>query len=238
MEPAYRSLTEEVYMTIRRQILTCALTPGTMVTRAFLAERYTAGHAAVREALSRLAYENLVQVLPREGYLIAPITLKAVLDVLETRLLIEPVVARQAAGHVDETLLRDAHRRCETPHGFEDSQTLQRFITANTDFHVTVARGTGNERLVGIVRGLLESMERFMYASYLMQERSAAIGTQHSDFVEALISGDAERSEQLMREDILFARTYVIGALLSSKALQSVNLFAPPVESSAPDRPS
>jgi DNA-binding GntR family transcriptional regulator len=230
LETAQLSLAEEAYNTLRREILTCVLVPGTLVTRAHLAARYHAGHAAVREALSRLAQEGLVQVLPREGYLIAPITFKQVHDVLDARLLIEPMVARLAAvrlasGQVDAERLRRLHDLCVAPERFEDAQTLGRFIDANAAFHLAVVESTGNERLVSIVRGLLESMGRFMYASYLLRERPSGMAQASDDFVEALVAGDQAAAERLMREDIELASRFVLAALMSSKAVQSVNVF-------------
>jgi DNA-binding GntR family transcriptional regulator len=225
METHQLSLAEEAYRVIRRDIIWCILAPGTAVTRGQLAARYNAGQAAVREALSRLSQEQLVQVMPREGYSIAPITLKQVQDVLDARLVIEPAVSRLAAGHVDSVHLRQLKQQCQTPHRLEDRETLRQFVEANTAFHTAVAQATRNERLVAIVASLLERMERFMYACYLLRERNDPIDSEHDPLVEALIAGNEGRAEQLMREDVLFAREFVLAALLASKALQSVNLF-------------
>ncbi|HST05749.1 MAG TPA: GntR family transcriptional regulator [Chloroflexia bacterium] len=225
METAQLSLAEEAYNKLRHEILTCALVPGTLVTRAYLADCYQAGHAAVRDALSRLAQEDLVQVLPREGYLIAPITFKQVQDVLDARLLVEPRVARLAAGQVDSERLRRLHDLCGAPQRFEDVQTLGRFIEANAAFHLAVAEGTGNDRLVSIVKGLLESMGRFMYASYLLRERPSTMAEVPDSFVEAMVTGDKDEAERLMQEDIKLASEFVLAALMSSKAVQSVNVF-------------
>jgi DNA-binding GntR family transcriptional regulator len=226
METHRSSLAEEAYQAIRHDIVRCTLAPGTAVTRAQLADHYHAGQAAVREALSRLYQEQLVQVLPREGYLIAPITLKQVYDVLDTRLIIEPAAARLSAGRVDASHLRYLHQQCRLPDRVQDREALRRFVEANTAFHVAIARATGNERLAEIVASMLDSMERFMYASYLLQPRSEAMEPERVSLTEALIAGDGEVAERLMREDITFAREFLLNALLASKVLQSVNLFA------------
>lgn len=227
MEGAPLPLAEAAYRAIRQDIVMCVLEPGGLVTRSQLVARYALGHAPVREALNRLAQEQLVQVLPREGYLIAPITLKQVHDLLDARLLVEPPIARLAAGRIDPVALRDLGQRGEGRHRMESQDELRAFVTANTAFHLLIARATGNDRLVAIVGGLLDGMERFMYASYLLRERDESANHEHDEFIAALIAGDADRAEELMRRGILFAREFVLAALHASKALQSVNLFPP-----------
>src|SRR6266508_3140323 len=77
---AVQTLAERAYRAIRHDIVRCDLEPGRQVTEAQLVERYGVGRATVRAALSRLSQERLVQAMPREGYLIAPITLKQARD--------------------------------------------------------------------------------------------------------------------------------------------------------------
>lgn len=226
METTPRPLAEEAYRAMRQDIIMCMLEPGAFVTQAQLVAQYGFRHAAVREALSRLSQEQLIQVLPREGYRIAPITLKQVHDLLDARLLIEPPIARLAAGHVDPEESRALGRSGPTGHRIESQEELSAFVRTNTAFHLMIARATGNESLAAIVAGLLDGMERFMYASYLLRERDETAGREVEGLIDALIAGDGERAEQLMRSGILFAREFLLAALHASEALQSVNLFA------------
>src|SRR5438128_1631929 len=70
------SLAERAYRAIKRDIIRCELEPGGLVTEIQLAKRYRAGRAAVRSALNRLYQERLIQSMPRQGYRIAPVTLR------------------------------------------------------------------------------------------------------------------------------------------------------------------
>src|SRR5690349_17159429 len=98
MGTAKQSLGEAVYAALRRAIIRCELRPGQQITEGELAERFGAAKATVRVILNRLAHERLIQILPREGYLVAPLTLKQVQDLFGARLVLEPAVARLAAG--------------------------------------------------------------------------------------------------------------------------------------------
>jgi DNA-binding GntR family transcriptional regulator len=219
-----RGLAAAAYEAIKQDIIHCRLEPGSRVSKAQLIDRYGAGEAAVREALSRLGQEQLVQSLPREGYEIAPVTLKQVHDLFETRLVIEPTVARLAAGKVDADrlwALDDAHRRL---FGAVEREELEAYVAANAAFHLEIARATGNDRLLAVVGSLLDEMERVMLLSYLLRTDLSGVADSHAELVDPLISGDGERAAEVMRRELEAHREFVLEALLSAPILQAVNL--------------
>jgi DNA-binding GntR family transcriptional regulator len=223
-----KRLATTAYEIIKRDIIRCRLEPGSRVSKAQLIERYGLGEAAVREALSRLGQEQFVRALPREGYEITPVTLKQIYDLFETRLVIEPAVARLAAGQVDANQVRaldDDHAR---HFGAVDGDELEAYVSANAAFHLEIARATGNDRLLGIMAGLLDEMERVMLLSYLLGTRPVDSDTSHAALVEALIAGDKERAGEVMTCQLRQARQFVLDALLFAPSLQTVNLAAEP----------
>jgi len=60
------SLSDQAYYVIRRDILTCRLLPGSLVTESELMERYQAGKSTIRLALTRLNHEQ-VRYIPWSG---------------------------------------------------------------------------------------------------------------------------------------------------------------------------
>jgi DNA-binding GntR family transcriptional regulator len=219
-----QSLAEIAYQTIKRKIIRCELEPGSQVTEAQLTERYGLGRAAVRTALSRLPQERLVHVLPRQGYTVAPLTLKSVRDLFTVRLLLEPAAAAMAARHVDTRQLRRLDELCRASYQLGDRESAEAFLQANTEFHLTVARASGNERLVEILSSLLEEMERFFHLGLMLRDRNDEMFHEHHDLVDALEAGNGERAEQVTAEQIRTAQKMVIEALRSSPSLESVNL--------------
>ncbi|VDR26274.1 Carbon starvation induced regulator [Raoultella terrigena] len=107
----YSSLSDRAYHTIRRDILTCRLLPGTLVTESELMERYESGKSTIRLALTRLSHEKLVISRPRKGYRIAPVTVQDVEEIFTVRAALEPLAARLAVGKVDIELLKNARSR-------------------------------------------------------------------------------------------------------------------------------
>lgn len=214
------------YATLRLAIVRCELEPGRRVTEGELAERLGVGKATARVVLGRLTNERLVQVLPREGYRIAPITLKQVQDLFGTRLIVEPGVARLAAGRLTLAQLQRLTEICSARYTPGDQASVERFLRANTEFHVTIARATDNERLVELVVNLLDELERLLHFSYLLGDRNLETAAEHQAIVDALAAGDADRADQAVRDFLIADRRLLLDVLIDSPGLQQVNLAA------------
>jgi DNA-binding GntR family transcriptional regulator len=107
------SLAEAGYNSLRNSILSCDILPGTTVTEATVMERLKVSRSTCRLALVRLMQEGFVRSLPRQGYLVVPITLSDVEELFALRLLLEPAAARLAAGRVDAERLLDLENKRE-----------------------------------------------------------------------------------------------------------------------------
>lgn len=219
-----RQLADTAYECIKRDIVQCVLEPGQQITEELLAERYHVGRAAVRAALKRLYQEQLVHLITPKRYKIASITLKYVTELFDLRLLLEPPAARRAAGRISDeqrqrlTALRQAHYQPR------DHASAQAFLSANTEFHVTIAEASGNSLLASMVRSLLERVERVHHMSHLLYDRNAEAQREHEELLDALLASDGERAECLMREQVLAAKQFVVETMVASSSLQTVNV--------------
>jgi DNA-binding GntR family transcriptional regulator len=217
-------LAQAAYAALRQSIVRCELEPGRQFTEAEIAQRYGIGKATVRVVLSRLAQDRLVQVLPREGYLVAPITLKQIQDLCGARIVLEPPVARLAAGRLDDTQLAELRALNEVRYDIAQPASITPLLEANTRFHVAIARATGNDRLATMVADLLGEMERVLHFGYTLGDRNQETYHEHAGLLDALAAGDGERAERLVHEHLVFDRRVLLEALLTSPGLQSVNL--------------
>jgi DNA-binding GntR family transcriptional regulator len=226
------SLTDVTYQALKRDVVSCELEPGRRVTEVELVQRYRTGRAAVRTALSRLQQENLVQVLPRQGYIVAPITLKHVRNLSAVRLLLEPPTARAAAGKVDVDVLRRLEEEYRAHDDMRTPNHLEAFMQANAAFHLTVARAVDNRRLVELIAGLLTEMERSFHLAFRLRthvDRLYEIDhVDHREMIQALAAGDGVRAEQLMADHIAATDRLIIEGLLGSAVLETVNLTLNP----------
>ena len=91
------SLRERAYLDIKRRINRLEFRPGAYLNEAQICRQLRIGRTPVHQALDRLMTEGLVQVVPRKGVLVQPISLDEVLQILEMRLINEPYCAELAS---------------------------------------------------------------------------------------------------------------------------------------------
>src|SRR5882757_3816742 len=100
-----RSLTSAVQERLRTDILATRLLPGQKLHIAGLAKEFSVSLAAVREALSRLVADGLVQASDQRGFRVSPVSLADLRDVTQTRIDIEGLALRRSIERGDQAWL-------------------------------------------------------------------------------------------------------------------------------------
>src|SRR6202012_2865714 len=95
MRPA-RSITEQVYRQLKTELLKCQLRPGEHLRTKELSIRFSVSLSVVREALSRLTAEGLVDADPQRGFRAAPLSSADLLALTEAAIEIEALCIRKA----------------------------------------------------------------------------------------------------------------------------------------------
>jgi DNA-binding GntR family transcriptional regulator len=220
-------LSDRAYERIKRDIIVCSLEPGQNFTEEQLADEYGVGRAAVRSAVKRLYQEQLIQVGPAKRYAIAPITLKHAQDVYQMRSLLEPKAARMAAGNLSREQIEQLEYLGTAQYKPGDPKSAEDFLRSNSEFHVQVARASGNEIMAEVVASLLDRAERLNHLSHMLGDRNEEAVHEHHELLDALSRGDCDRAEEVMRQQIESAKNFVLMALMSSPVIQSTNVLAP-----------
>lgn len=210
------SLARRTYEALKQDILTCELRPGAQIFEGELATRYGTSKTPVREALNLLGQEGLVEVLPRRGYLVAPVTLRDVQEVFQLRLMLETAAAELAAEHITEDGLRQLHALVAVRYTYRDRASYSRFLRANRAFHVAVADASGNRRLAAFVGKLLEDMERILHLGLDLRDSADEMATEHAELVDALLKGDGELARRVVTEQLQNSRKRVLEAVVGS----------------------
>lgn len=91
------SLADQAYDTLKQAVVRLELAPGTIASEEQLQAIAGVGRTPVREAIQRLARDQLVTVIPRRGVLVAPIELGDLALLYESRAMLEPYVHELAA---------------------------------------------------------------------------------------------------------------------------------------------
>ena len=91
------SLAEQAYELLENRLVTLELAPGSIVSEGLLIDMVGLGRTPVREAMQRLAHQDLIRVLPRKGLMISPIDSADMQLLLEVRKPLERLIVSRAA---------------------------------------------------------------------------------------------------------------------------------------------
>ena len=180
---------------LRDAILSGQLPPGSMLIERELAERLGVSKTPVREALSLLDHEGLIQTVPRKGYFVSPITVQDVHNYFDLRLILEAASAEMAAARATDEQIE--HLASLVPDG-NSAEDISQLLSRNVEFHDAIARLSGNERLAALIRKLLLEMARIIAVGYVLQA--------HEKVMMAFRAHDPKGAAEAMREHICAVR--------------------------------
>ena len=201
-EPA-NLVADRAYQDLRDRIVTLRLPPGTVLREDALMRELDVGRTPLREAVKRLALEDLVSVQPRRGTFVSPVEASDIIHITEVRADLEGFAAELAAlrmhaeTRVAAQALLDEVQRLEAA---QDQESLMRF---DERIHRFTWEAAGNPYL-------LATLERYFTLSlrtwYLVLDRVPGLGHAVHDQVElmaALLDHDGPRARTIMREHVL-----------------------------------
>ena len=202
-------LRDNVYESLRSDILTCHFAPGDDMREQDLAERYAVSRQPVREALLRLEREHLVTVTPRRGYRVNPISLADARDLLRFRFALEPACVMEAIESASDDTLKSLNEFRRFSGNHED------FIAYNRAFHSALAHASGNRRMAAALCDLIGQADRLVRVSVanLKGHDPAKLVAEHVALIEAMQRRDGRTAVRLIKAHIAQTEKRVLPAL-------------------------
>ncbi|MEP9354340.1 GntR family transcriptional regulator [Xanthobacter sp. KR7-65] len=198
-----RSLREEAYELIKERIIMCAFRPGEALSEAQVAATLALGRTPVRQAFDRLMRDGLVEVLPRKGIIVRPISEDEVRDMVDVRLLNECFCARLAAERADGAALSALKENVRRGAQAATDRDIKALMALDREFHATVSGGARNPVLGEILKNLHERAQRVWFVSLRDASHHRRVMDEHAAIVDALAARDADAAEQATRAHIL-----------------------------------
>lgn len=202
-------LQDHVCATLREDIIACRLRPGAELREQALATRLNVSKSPVREALLRLAQEQLVTIRPRQGYHVARVSLTEAADLLELRRVLELACLRGTFAHATRAQ-REAVVHASTLENDADD-----FIAYNREFHSRLASSCGNGRLAQAAVSAIAQTDRLVHLSLGMLENRdpARLVIEHGALAETVAVGDARTAKRLLRDHLVAAESRILDGL-------------------------
>ena len=201
------SQTDRLYEQLSHSIRTAQIKPGELLAEPEIAARYGVSRTPARETLRLLAAEGWLQVMPRKGYLVRPLQLQDVSEVMALRLMIEPSLAARAAARATPELCAGLRDMVNAQHESAAGQADQ--LERAQNFHIAVAEASGNQRAASVLGPLVDEISRL---HHILPQAAAHVASTaerdgHLKIVEALEAADCAAAERAMREHLEESRS-------------------------------
>jgi DNA-binding FadR family transcriptional regulator len=215
-DPVAQRRTEKISEIVAREIVhdMRSLPPATMLPpEAVMLDKYRVGRASLREALRILEVQGLIVIRPGPGggpmvaavdsrhfarmaSLYLHLSEATYRDVMEARLVMEPVMARLAAERQDPDSLSELEEFLTTADPLDDAS----YMASATGFHAVLSGMSSNPVLDLMGRSLKDIYTDRLESLIFPPQARAQIQDDHSAIAKAITKGNASRAERLMRE--------------------------------------
>lgn len=198
-----RSLTSQAFDRLRADILAGALRPNERLRIQQLSERYDVGATAIREALSRLVTEGLVESEDQRGFCVSAVSRDELQDLTRTRIWAEQTALRLAIEHGDleweSAVLASFHRLSKAPSPASDPAAAGTWRAAHRQFHFTLLSGCGSPWTVRLCALLYDQTERYRsLASRTTGHKARDVLKEHRQLMDAVLARDAGSACELV----------------------------------------
>ncbi len=213
--PEHRTPLERV----RSRILLGEYGPGEHLKEERLAEELGVSRTPIRQALTMLEAEGLVQIAWNKGAMVCTFGAEEVWEIYDLRAMLEGHAARRAATHITEGELERLRELARLQEGIspddahEREEEVRRLVATNQEFHGTIAAASRNGRLQKLLQRTVEVPLMYKAFFWYTPHERAISNHYHRQIVNALQQRDAERADLLMREHVYEGRDFVMRAL-------------------------
>jgi len=205
------SLALQAYQQIKRRIVTTALPPGAYLSEVQLSDELGIGRTPVHHALHRLAQESLVDILPRKGVIIRPISLDEIAQIIEARMINETHCAAQAAIRVTQSALDEPKRYlAEAAATLQSHGEVETLMALDCQFHAWIGRTAGNAVVGDILGELQDRSSRFWFLSLSEKEHSIRVHEEHTTLLNAIAARDPKAAADAAKMHIESFRNTIL----------------------------
>jgi DNA-binding GntR family transcriptional regulator len=196
------SRSEAAYRILKEKIVSLELPPASLLNEADLMTELDLGRTPIREALQRLALENLVIILPRRGTIVADLNMSDLQKIFEIRLELEAYAVRLAAERATPAQIVEMELLFANCDEFIQQGDYDQLIGLDHQAHRLLAQAAHNEFLEETLERLYTHVLRLWYVSLHKVSRLTEAIEEHRDIIAAIKARDGQRAAEIMRAHI------------------------------------
>lgn len=197
-----RHAAPQVFERLRDMILSLELTPGTVLSRTELANRYGLSQTPVRDALMKLGEEGLVDIYPQHATVVSQINVSSALQAHFLRRSIELEVVRTLAERRDAALVAQLRATIASQTELLDLKNYEQFSLLDQAFHRQMYEAAEVPQLWDLVRRLSGHIDRLRRLHLPVEGKTLAVVRDHTEIVDAIGNGDVDAAQAALRKHL------------------------------------
>ncbi|MFD0693614.1 GntR family transcriptional regulator [Paenibacillus sp. GCM10027628] len=196
-------LTDEIYALLKEQIINHLIVPGEKINIDQLARDLEVSNIPIREALSRLTAEGLVNMVPFKGMYAAQMTLQELDEIFEIRLALEGMAIRKAAPNIPSSMLVDLKAEMERWSNRKPTEIVEKInliAEMNQSLHGLILDYCSNLSLKNLITMYIQRIQRYLTVIQkgMDQQVIEEEWNEHMLVVSCLTSRNFEEAEQAL----------------------------------------
>jgi DNA-binding GntR family transcriptional regulator len=207
-----RKVTDWVYEELKAAIVELRLAPGNPLREATLAEQLGVSKTPIREALTRLEQEGLVETTSFKGAVVSDYSRQDLTEIYELRELLETAAVRIAAESMDDEARARLERISDESQGLKKGNAAH-LATLISEFDDVLFDQVHNSRIKALIENLRAHLTRIGHLTEGIPGRIEASVDEHKRIVEAIAANDPVAAEKHLRDHIRSVRDDQLRAL-------------------------
>jgi DNA-binding GntR family transcriptional regulator len=192
---------------IRQMILSGRISPGSVLRQEVLAEELGVSRVPVREAITRLHSEGLLNVVPHKGAYVQELSVDEVRETFNIRLRLEPWVFSEAIPLITEAEIDRAERIVKDM----DKATGGEWGSLNWKLHETLYRPARCEITLQMLRVLHDRCDRYFRFQVVKVPIREQSHTEHMEIIDACRNRDVKLGIKRLETHLKIASQQIVG---------------------------
>jgi DNA-binding GntR family transcriptional regulator len=194
-----RTIAQEAYERLRRDIIEVRLLPCTPVSEVDLAMRFGTSRTPVREAVIKLALEGLIEVYPQRGTFVAPIKLAEVFNSQFVREAIECAAIEKAVPKIGDAQIAALSANLDLQRAHQAAGDPDAFFEADEMMHALLMAAAGHAAAWPVVQGAKGQLDRVRHLTIRRERKLSAALAEHVAIADAVARRDTAGALAAMR---------------------------------------
>jgi DNA-binding GntR family transcriptional regulator len=200
--PPRELLADRAYVELRDRLVTLRIPPGAPIDEDLIGQELEMGRTPVREAIKRLALENLVAVFPRRGTFASEINITDLAHISDVRSQLEGHAAYRAAERLNDAQRAELLGLVDELARSKGSDDVEVLMTLDARVHRSIYSWAGNPYLEETLGRYLNLSLRIWHLVLDRLPHLFARVHEHADVLHAIAAGEADRARDVLASHI------------------------------------